>query len=151
MATSYLSSGQKTYLNGIFDNIHETFARTITVIMNPEMVVLTASPTYNSLYDRDLDAAAVAPTYNVKTYTFKARIHYMSQEQSIFPGAEAQQRIVYPVGTIKIKVPAEALPYLSEARKVEFENRRYAIVSDRKPFGIFGPKYYSFILSPIDE
>lgn len=66
-------------------------------------------------------------------------------------GAEAQQRIVYPVGTIKIKVPADAFVYLKEARRIEFEGRRYSIVSDYKPFGIFGPKYYAFILSPIDE
>lgn len=151
MATSYLTTAQKDYLNGIFDNVHETFARTITVWMNPEIAILTASPTFNALYNADLANAPLTPTYTPKSYTFKARIHYMSQEQSLFPGAEAQQRIVYPVGTIKIKVPADAFPYLKEARRVEFEGRRYSIVSDYKPFGIFGPKYYSFILSPIDE
>lgn len=151
MASSYISAAQKDYINTIFDNVHETFARQITVYMNPQIVVLTASPTFNALYGTDLPTAANPPEYTVKSYTFKARIHYMSQEQSIFPGAEAQQRIVYPVGTIKIKVPANAFDYLKEAKRVEFEGRRYSIVSDYKPFGIFGPKYYSFILSPIDE
>lgn len=151
MAISYLTADQKTYINSVFDNVHETFAREITVYMNPETVIITASPTFNALYGADVSNAATKPQYNVKSYKFKARIHYMSQDQSIFPGAEAQQRIVYPVGTIKIKVPASAFGYLKEARRVEFEGRRYSIVSDYKPFGIFGPKYYSFILSPIDE
>ena len=151
MASSYLTADQKSYINSVFDNVHETFAREITVYMNPEMTIITASPTFNSLYSADIPEAANKPEYTVKSYKFKARIHYMSQEQSIFPGAEAQQRIVYPVGTIKIKVPASAFEYLKEARRIEFEGRRYSIVSDYKPFGIFGPKYYSFILSPIDE
>lgn len=151
MAFSYITSAQKEQINSIFDNVHETFARQITVYMNPEMVIMTASPTFNSLYSADVANAANKPSYTTKSYTFKARIHYMSQEQSIFPGAEAQQRIVYPVGTIKIKVSADAFDYLKEARRIEFEGRRYSIVSDYKPFGIFGPKYYSFILSPIDE
>jgi hypothetical protein len=151
MATSYLSTAQKDYLNGIFDNVHETFAREITVYMDPVITVITASPTFNALYNADLPSAVNTPEYTPVSYKFKARIHYMSQEQSLFPGAEAQQRIVYPVGTIKIKVNAEAFGYLKEAKRVEFEGRRYSMVSDYKPFGIFGPKYYSFILSPIDE
>ena len=151
MATSYISAAQKDYLNGIFDNVHETFAREITVYMNPEKTIMVASPTFNALYDADLSSAVNQPEYTPVSYKFKARIHYMSQDQSIFPGAEGQQRIVYPVGTIKIKVPADAFGYLKEARRIEFEGRRYSIVSDYKPFGIFGPKYYAFILSPIDE
>ena len=151
MASSYITADQKAFINSIFDNVHETFAREITVYMNPEVVIMTASPTFNSLYNADVANAANTPEYIAKSYTFKARIHYMSQEQSIFPGAEAQQRIVYPVGTIKIKVPLSAFEYLKEARRIEFEGRRYSIVSDYKPFGIFGPKYYAFILSPIDE
>ena len=151
MATSYLSASQKDYINGIFDNVHETFARQITIYMDPQVTIMTASPTFNALYDADVPNATYSPEYTTKSYQFKARIHYMSQEQSIFPGAEAQQRIVYPVGTIKIKVPEAAFSYLKEAKRVEFEGRRYSIVSDYKPFGMFGPKYYSVILSPIDE
>lgn len=151
MASSYLTNAQKTYINSVFDNVHETFAREIKVYMNPEVTIITASPTFNALYDADVANPSYEPQYTTKSYTFKARIHYMSQEQSIFPGADAQQRIVYPVGTIKIKVPLSAFEYLKEARRIEFEGRRYSIVSDYKPFGIFGPKYYSFILSPIDE
>lgn len=151
MASSYLTTAQKNFINSVFDNVHETFAREITVYMSPETIVMTASPTFNALYGADVADAATKPQYIVKSFKFKARIHYMSQDQSIFPGAEAQQRIVYPVGTIKIKVPADAFAYLKEARRIEFEGRRYSIVSDYKPFGMFGPKYYSFILSPIDE
>lgn len=151
MATSYISSSQKEYINNIFDNVFETFAREITVYMNPEMTIMTTSPTYNNLYNADVSTAATKPSYTTKSYKFKAKIHYLSQEQSIFPGAEAQQRIVYPVGSVKIKVGADAFGYLKEARRIEFDGRRYSIVSDYQPFGIFGPRYYSFILSPIDE
>jgi hypothetical protein len=59
--------------------------------------------------------------------------------------------MLYPAGTVKIKVDAAAWPFLKEARKVEFDGRRYQISSDYKPNGMFGPRYYSFLLTPINE
>jgi len=131
--------------------VFETFARNITVIMNPEMIVATTSPTYNGFYGADTNVAVNQPTYTTKTYTFKAKISYISNNKDVYPGALNQERIVYPNGTVKIKVNQDALPYLKEARKIEFDGRRYNIISDYKPNGIFGPRYYSFLLTPIDE
>ena len=151
MATSYISSSQKDYINGIFDDVFETFARYITVIMNPEMVVATTSSTYNGFYGADTNSAVNEPTYTSKSYTFKAKISYVSNQKSIYPAAVNQQRMMYPEGTVKIKVGTDAFPYLKEAKKIEFDDRRYDIVSDYKPNGIFGPRYYSFVLTPINE
>ena len=69
----------------------------------------------------------------------------------MFSGTDSQQKVLYPVGSVKIKVDATGYNYLKEARKVEFDGRRYGIGSDRKTYGMFGPKYYSFILTPINE
>jgi type IV secretory pathway protease TraF len=67
------------------------------------------------------------------------------------PGSSAQDKLMVPAGTVKIKVAEDGYLVLKEARKVEFDGRRYSIVSDNKPYGMFGPKYYSFFLSPINE
>ena len=150
MATSYISAAQKSFINSAMDNIHETFSREITVIMNPTVVVISTSPTYNSFYKRDLDNTSyseLAP----QSFTFKARISYVSQTQGVFPGSELQQKIIYPSGTVKIKVQYDGYVKLKEARKVDLDGRRYSISSDYKPYGMFGPQYYSFLLSPINE
>ena len=49
MATSYISATLKTQLQGIIDNVHETFARTITVYEEGERVLIAASSTYNNV------------------------------------------------------------------------------------------------------
>lgn len=151
MATSYISASQKDYINSIFDNVLETFARNITVIMNPEMIVATTSPTYNGFYGADTNTAANQPSYVTKSYTFKAKISYLSNDREAYPGASNQERMFYPNGSVKIKVNEDAFPYLKEAKKIEFDGRRYTITSDYKPNGIFGPRYYSFLLTPINE
>lgn len=151
MATSYISDSQKEYINSIFDDVFETFQRSITVIMNPEMTVLTTSPSYNAFYGTDDSRAVNEPTYTTKSYTFKAKIRYLSNDKPMYPGSTNQTRMLYPAGTVKIKVDAAAWPYLKEARKVEFDGRRYQFASDYKPNGMFGPRYYSFLLTPINE
>jgi hypothetical protein len=150
MATSYISAAQKSFINSAMDNIHETFAREIVVIMNPTVVVISTSPSYNSFYKRDLDRTAYSEL-TPQSFVFKARIKYISNEQDVFPGAQAQQKIIYSTGSVKIKVQYDAYVKLKEARKVDLDGRRYSIVSDYKPVGMFGPQYYSFLLSPIDE
>ena len=43
MPTSLISDAQKTTIKAIFDDIHETFARTITVYEEGERVLIAAS------------------------------------------------------------------------------------------------------------
>ena len=149
MASSYLTTAQKNFINSVFDDIHETFARTITVISNPQVTVITTSATYNYFYDKDNGNSTVEYTENKQT--FKARIKYVNNNTEVLPGSSAQDKLILPAGSVKIKVPEAAFLILKEARKVEFDGRRYSIVSDNKPYGMFGPKYYSFFLSPINE
>lgn len=150
MAISYISTNEKNFINSAFDNIHETFARTITVISNPKLTVISSSPTYNYFYDKDSsDSETVEYTENKQT--FKARIKYVNNSLEQIPGSSAQDKLMIPAGTVKIKVAEDGYLVLKEARKVEFDGRRYSITSDNKPYGMFGPKYYSFFLSPINE
>lgn len=150
MATSYISDAQKSFINSAMDNIHETFAREITIIMNPIVVVISTSPSYNSFYKRDLDKTNYSDL-TPQSFTFKARIKYISNTQGVFPGTLDQQKVIYPTGSVQVKVQYDAYVKLKEARKVDLDGRRYSIASDYKPVGMFGPQYYSFLLSPIDE
>ena len=147
---SYLSDAQKNFINEVIDDVFDTFSREITVYSNPKETVISTSASYNYFYDKDFPQIESKEFTTVQN-TFQAKIKYLDQSKAPVPGADSQQKIDYPAGSVKIKVPAAAYAILKEARRVEFDGRRYAISSDSKPYGMFGPRYYSFILSPINE
>jgi len=54
-------------------------------------------------------------------------------------------------GSVRITVDESGFEILKEAKRCEFEGRKYTIDSKGNPTGIFGPQYYHFYLSPIEE
>lgn len=150
MPISYISTEQKNYINLLFDNVHETFSREITIVATPEVTVIAPSATFNSFYGNDTPYAANSKTYSGQTYTYKAKIKYLSQNEVSVPGTDSQQKTAFSSASVKIKVPAAAKDHVANSKRIEFEGRKYRVVSDQKPHGLFGPRYYSFILV-VDE
>ena len=56
-----------------------------------------------------------------------------------------------PDGSVKIVVKESGYDYIREARRVEFDGTKFAIKSDGVPRGLTGNRFYTFILTPIDE
>ena len=50
MATALISDTQKNTIKSIIDDIHETFARNITVFEEGRKVLIAASPEFNGVY-----------------------------------------------------------------------------------------------------
>jgi head-tail adaptor len=151
MATSLISNIQKEQIKAIIDDIHETFARNITVFEEGEKVLISASSEYNAIYGR---ARTGSTTQKVSvSHTIKARIKYINSEETILAdGAmNSQSDIELIDGSVRITVDADGFAILKEAKRAEFEGRRYKIVSKGNPTGIFGPQYYHFFLQPLDE
>jgi hypothetical protein len=74
MATSLLSASEKEQLNQVIDDVHETFARTITVYKEASEVVIITDPNFNPLYNTAGQTTSIINTPIYKQ--FKARIHY---------------------------------------------------------------------------
>ena len=150
--TSYITQQTKDQIYSAFDNVFATLARDIVIILNPKITIISTSSSFNALYQTDIDNKSPTPvTYTPISYTVKAIIHYINQNESNLSLASGQQEINYPTGSIKIKIHESSVSYLSQAKKVEFDDRRYSLTSDRKPHGMFGPKYYSYLLTPINN
>ena len=152
----FLSENQKNNIKSIIDQIHDTFAREITVFKIGQRTVIASSPTYNAFYKQQ---SANASTTEV-SQTFQARIKYVDMGEELLQNSKTgqdrgsgggQDKIILPTGTVKIKVNLEGFNYVKEAKRVELDGRRFAIKSDGKPLGMFGPQYYEFILTPLDE
>jgi len=150
----FLSENQKTNIKSIIDQIHDTFAREITVFKIGQRTVISSSANYNALYRQQ---SANTETTEV-SQTFQARIKYVEMSETLLQDSQSnssyssgQDKIILPAGTVKIKVNLEGYEYVREAKRVELDGRRFSIKSDGKPLGMFGPQYYEFILIPMDE
>jgi|TARA_X000001316_G_C910397_1_gene25880 hypothetical protein len=152
MATSYISANLKTQLQGIIDNVHETFARTITVYEEGERVLIAASSTYNNVYGKTNTGGKSVSRTSV-SHSIKARIQYINaKDESLSDGQiDSQPDIDLINGSVKITVDESGFAILKEAKRCEFEGRKYEIVSKGSATGILGPQYYHFFLKPLDE
>jgi hypothetical protein len=150
----FLSENQKTNIKSIIDQIHDTFAREITVFKIGQRTVISSSANYNALYRQQSSNTATTEV----SQTFQARIKYVEMSETLLQDSQSnssyssgQDKIILPAGTVKIKVNLEGYEYVREAKRVELDGRRFSIKSDGKPLGMFGPQYYEFILIPMDE
>jgi len=75
MGTPLISQSQKTTIQNIIDDIHETFARNITVFEEGKKVLISASNEFNGIYGRAGDGEKTT-TRTVVSHTMKARIKY---------------------------------------------------------------------------
>ena len=152
MATSLISDSQKNTISAIIDDIHETFARSITVYEEGKKVLIAASSEYNGIYGRTGGGTTSTSTTSV-SHTIKARIKYIdAKEANLADGNIGSQLDIELVdGSVRITVDAAGFNILKEAKRCEFEGGKYEIVSKGNPTGIFGPQYYHFYLKPLEE
>lgn len=152
MATSLISDSQKNTIKSIIDDIHETFARNITIFEEGKKVLISASSEYNGIYGKTGGGTNSVTTTSV-SHTIKARIKYIdAKEANLADGSIGSQLDIELVdGSVRITVDAAGFNILKEAKRCEFEGGKYEIVSKGNPTGIFGPQYYHFYLKPLEE
>ena len=152
MATALISDSQKNTIKAIIDDIHETFARNITVYEEGEKVLISASSEYNGIYGKTSTGSSSTKKV-VVSHTVNARIKYINAQEKNFSdgNVSSQPDIDLVDGSVRITVNADGFDILKEAKRCEFEGRKYTIDSKGNPTGIFGPQYYHFFLSPIEE
>lgn len=136
-----------------FADLHDTFAREITVYKNAKRVAIASSPTFNAIYGTS--GATNNIEYQTVVKKFSAKVYYLKMDEEFFANSSqnsgSQNKIIMPNGSVKIVVDPEGFLFIKEARKVEFDGITFAIKSDGNPIGLFGNNYYEFFLTPIDE
>tara|TARA_E500000318_G_scaffold109916_3_gene124053 strand:- start:261 stop:719 length:459 start_codon:yes stop_codon:yes gene_type:complete len=152
MPTSLISDAQKTTIKAIIDDIHETFARTITVYEEGERVLIAASSTYNGIYGKT-EGGNSSVSRTVVSHALKARIKYIDAKEEMLADGQINSQLDISLinGSVRITVDSDGYDILREAKRCEFEGRKYEIVSKGQPTGIFGPQYFHFFLKPLDE
>lgn len=147
----FLSSSQISKIESLHNKLHETFAQTITVYKNGKKTLIAHDPKYNSVYGRNNLGKRDSVEYETISATFDARIYYIKAEEELFNNENSQLKVILPKGSVKIFVKKEGFDFIQEARRVEFDGRRFTIKTDGAPFGLASNLFYTFYLTPLDE
>ena len=147
----FLSSNMESTINTMYDTLHETFARTITVFKNSKRTVISTTSRYNNIYGRTDTGSRSNVEYTTESQSFEARVYYVNMDEEFLSNDQTQNKIILPNGSVKIVVKSDAYEFLQEARRVELDGIRFSIKSDGSPRGLTINKFYTFLLTPTDE
>ncbi len=149
MATNLISASERTALNAVIDDIHETFAREITVFKEASQIVIITDPNFNPLYNT---AGQTTSYVNTRVYkTFKVRILYnddIGKKYWSESGLASQIKLEAVVGSVRIKIRAEDYDYIKDGRRFDVDGKRYVLNSTFRPHGLFDNQYYTLYLKP---
>ena len=138
----FFTSSEKSDLESIFDDLHDTFGRNLVAFKEAQKTILSTNADYNFLYN-NVRGDATKTIKNVTQYTtIKARILYEDKQRETLYDAEAnaQIKVDRPVGNVRLKVDYEGYLYLKDSKRIELDGRTFVFDSDVRPFGLFSPK-----------
>ena len=89
----------------------------------------------------------------VVAHTLNARIKYIDAKEISVSDAKIKSKLGINIidGSVRITVDLAGFNIMKKAKRCEFEGRKYTINSKGNPTGMFGPQYYQFYLSPLEE
>ena len=147
---SLLTAAEKTTCNNAMDDLHDTFARDVTVYKDAIVTVSSPSQSYNTIYG---NAGATTPiTYTPQSSTVSARLLYgkkYSEDYFASSQSDSQLKIFLAEGEVRMIFKAADYAAVSEAKRIEFDSHKFAITSDFRAHGVFGVKFYTIYLKPV--
>jgi hypothetical protein len=134
---SLVSDAEKLLLGNEFNNLHDTFSRLVTVYKTPNRVVISSDNSYNFLYN---DQEAIEVTYVPISGQFDCRIEW--QDPSKLMGwPEIREEIRGNICRIKAK--KDFVDFISDAEKIEIDERPVQSMGTSKPHGLFNIDFYT--------
>lgn len=148
--SSLIPNSDKVGLADVFNSLHDTFARPVTMFKSSQEVVIQSSP-QNNIFFPDAPTNDVVQNVIVSGM-FNARIQYAPKEDlkflSALMGAGGSDQITLKTleGIVRVKLDPTGAAYLQDAQKVRFDNNIYEVFTDSRPHGLFTPNFYTFFL-----
>ena len=153
MGTSFLTTSQKNTLNNVFNDIHATFGRPITIYKTALETVMVTNPDNNYLYQGAPDNSITSKV--IQSGVYLARIKYGTKEM-LTPfnttqrnNAAEQNMIRLSEGDARIKLDPTGAAFLVDCEKVQFDKTIFNVESDPRPHGLFDPNFQTFFLKRV--
>lgn len=145
---SLISSDDKTTLNSIMEDQHDTFARPIICYKDAVKTVSTKSTSFNSVYG---NAGATTSIVNTpQPITVNARVQYEKkypQEYLEDGNINSQLKVNIDEGRVRIKIKSSDFANVKECKRFEFDSRVFYLDSDFRAHGLFDAQYYTFYVN----
>ena len=145
---------QKAAFEQTQQDIHDTFARPITVYKNSQKIVIFSNPEHNFIFDSGPNQTTTEDV--IVSGVFYARILYKpDQKDDMFRGGDGSLRQDQlfqekPKGEVRLKLDPTGAAFLNQATRVEFDGTIFNITADQRPHGLFTPKFYNFYLTRLN-
>ena len=146
-----ISASDKADLEAAIDDVHDTFARQITIYKNKKEIFVATNPvfesSYNALYQKLKNPATTATKNVVTKLKVKARVQYRTlQDESNEGGIGAQVNVQWGSGELRIKLAKPGYEAFKFATKIEIDGIVWRVVTDASRAGLFTPQYYVLYL-----
>ena len=144
-----ISAADKADMELAIVDVHDTFARPITIYKNETKIFVATNPvfqsSYNALYDKLKNAPATRSKVSRKEVM--ARVQYRPvQEEQDEGGIGAQVNVQWGMGELRLKLEEDAYSDFKFATKIEIDGIIWRIVTDASRAGLFTPQYYLLYL-----
>jgi len=151
-----IPSADKVKYDAAFDDIHDTFAKTIFVykIFNERFIGINMGQNYNGLYDQALDqnelGTASKINEQVRKIETRARVLYISKQNDTEDSVTGQQTALkFPVGSIRLKLEQDAFELIKDAKEIEVDGELFNLDTDSSKSGMFTVKHHIVYLKKI--
>ncbi len=148
------SPSQKAAFEQTQRDIHDTFARPITIFKNSQKTVIFSNPDHNFIFDAGPNQTVTEDV--IVSGTFNARILYKpDQKDEMFKGGDGnlnqtQNFQEMQLGEVRLKLDITGRNFLLDAKRVEFDGEIFNITSAQRPHGLFTPQFYNFYLTRLN-
>jgi len=140
-----IPGGDKSAFEAVFDDLHDTFGRDITIYRKEKKVFIATNNTYNALYSRIKNEKTTEKT--VEAVTIKARIAYSGNFEYARENAENEiMGLDIPADSVRIKLNKEGYDLIKQATDVEIDGELFDVTSDATKAGLFFVRYYNILL-----
>ena len=145
--SNLIPDSERDIYRAVITDMHDTFARDITVWQRSAERVNPLNPNHDAFYDNPKKPNV---TYTTQSSTIPARVKYIDKQDKEYALAIAsagnQIQITQETQLVRIKVKAAEKKLVEDAEKVTVDDQDFSLLSVARPHGLFDNDYATFYL-----
>ncbi len=142
---SLLSDAEKTSVNAILRDLHDTFAQDIVLYTEIREEIVDDSD-YNPLYGRKKNNGQSSSSISFAKETVQARVAYVNDQTDLPDALSNQSNISISKGIVRLKIKEDIFEKIKNAAKIEIDDRLFSLISDAQIAGPFGSEFFIVFL-----